>query len=155
MSEVEGVIPSEKAQFEMLCLANYVEVQNGLLYMAGGGWTDHHRSVLAPNGQKTTSRISIAILVKIPWGETNRKQKFLVAITDLDGGVQLLKVEGELNTGRPPMLTPGSAQYAALAVNMDIIFPQAGTYLLSGVLNEDAASKRTWEFRVHDLNAAR
>jgi hypothetical protein len=153
MQDAEPLMPPEKPQFEMLCLANYVEVQNGMLYMVGGGWTEHRRVPVLPNGEKTASRMSIAIMVKVPWAETNRKQRFVVEITDLDASVQLMKVDGEFNTGRPGNLPPGSAQYISMAVNSDIVFPQAGTYMLRGTLNGDSASARTWEFRVFDIAA--
>jgi hypothetical protein len=153
MSEVEGLVPSERAGFEVLCLANSVEVQNGLLYIMGGGWTDHKRPVMGKDGHKVLSQIYIAILIKIPWNETNRNQHFVVEITDLDGTKQLLKVEGDFSTGRPATLPPGSAQYAPLAVNGQVLFESAGTYLVKGRLNGDPLSLRTWEFRVHDLPA--
>lgn len=152
MTEIESLVPLEKAEFAILCLANYVEVVNGMLYMAGGGWTEHQRPIANANGSKPTSRISMAILVKVPWSETNRKQKFLVEVAD-DEGAQLMKVEGEVNAGRPANLLPGSAQYVALAVNGDVVFPQAGGYMLRGTLNGEAGSMKIWEFRVHDLPA--
>ena len=89
MSEPEsgtaGVTFAEKAQFELLCLANHVEAINGLLYMTGGGWTEHHRPPLQPNGSTTISHIGIAVMVRIPWNETNRPHRFQVEIQDLAG----------------------------------------------------------------------
>ena len=154
MSESEsgtaGVTFAEKAQFELLCLANHVEAINGLLYMTGGGWTEHHRPPLQPNGQATISHIGIAVMVRIPWNETNRPHRFQVEIQDLDGA-SLLKVEGDLNMGRPAQIVPGTAQHACLAINGELAFPRAAGYVLRGVLNGEAATLRTWEFRVQDV----
>jgi hypothetical protein len=148
-----GVIFSERPQFELLCLANHVEAINGLLYMVGGGWTDHHRPPQQPTGQTTISHIGIAVMVRIPWNETNRPHRFEVEIQDLDGA-SFLKVEGDLNMGRPPQLVPGAAQHACLAINGELVFPRAGSYVLRAVLNADVTSLRTWEFRVHDIGNA-
>jgi hypothetical protein len=140
---------AEKAQFELLCLANHVEAINGLLYMIGGGWTDHHRPPLQPNGQTTISHVGIALMVRVPWNETNRPHRFQVEIQDLDGG-SFLKVEGDLNVGRPAQIAPGSVQHACLAINGELMFPRAGGYVLRGILNGDTTTLRTWEFHVHD-----
>jgi hypothetical protein len=145
-----GVSFTERPQFELLCLANHVEAINGLLYMTGGGWTEHHRPPLQPNGQTTISHVGIAVMVRIPWNETNRPHRFQVEIQDLDGS-SLMKVEGDLNVGRPPQIVPGTAQHACLAINGELVFPRAGSYVLRAVLNGDIATKRTWEFRVHDI----
>jgi hypothetical protein len=144
-----GVTFAEKAQIELLCLANHVEAISGLLYMTGGGWTEHHRPSAQPNGQATISHVGIAVMVRIPWNETNRPQRFQVEIQDLDG-TSFLKVEGDLNVGRPAQIVPGSAQHACLAITGELAFPRAGGYVLRGVLNGEMATLRTWEFRVHD-----
>lgn len=152
MSEVNkaaSVNYTEKPQFELLCLANHVEAINGLLYIVGGGWTDHHRPPRQPNGQPTISHVGIAVMVRIPWNETNRPHRFLVEIQDLDGG-SFMKVEGDLNIGRPPFLKPGTSQHACLAINTESTFIRAGAYVLRGLLNGDEQTLRTWEFHVHD-----
>ena len=151
MSEMDGLMPAEKAHFSTLFLANHVEVQNGLLYIAGGGWTYHRRVPVRPDGQRTVSRLGIAGMVKVPWAETNRKQRFLIEVTDQEGGAQLVKIEGELNAGRPADLEPGSAQHMPLAITADTVFAHAGSYVVRGVLNDDASNALSWEFQVFDL----
>src|SRR6266849_2134685 len=139
----------DRPQFEFLCLANHVEAINGLLYMVGGGWTDHYRPPRQATGQPTISHIGIAVMVRIPWNDTNRPHRFQVEIQDLDGS-SFMKVEGDLNVGRPAQLPPGTAQHAALAINGELVFPRTGSYVLRAVLNADMATLRAWEFRVHD-----
>ncbi len=141
---------SERPQIELLCLANHVEAINGLLYMVGGGWTEHHRPPRQPGGQPTISHIGIAVMVRIPWNETNRPHRFQVEIQDLDGA-SLLKVEGDLNVGRPPQISLGTTQHACLAINGEAVFQRAGGYVLRGTLGGDTSTLRTWEFRVHDI----
>ncbi len=123
MSE-PGVSFAEKAQFELLCLANHVEAINGLLYMTGGGWTEHHRPPLQPNGQVTISHVGIAVMVRIPWNETNRPHKFQVEIQDLDG-TSLMKVEGDLNVGRPAQQAPRSMHAWRSSVTLRSPAPEA------------------------------
>jgi hypothetical protein len=141
---------SDKPQIELLCLANHVEAVNGLLYMVGGGWTDHHRPPKQPNGQPTISHIGIAVMVRIPWNETNRPHRFQVEIQDLDGN-SFMKVDGDLNIGRPPHISPGATQHACLAINAETVFQRTGGYVLRATIGGDPASLRTWEFRVHDI----
>jgi hypothetical protein len=62
-----------------------------------------------------------------------------------------MKVEGDLNVGRPAQIIPGTPQHACLAINGELAFPRSGGYVLRGVLNGEAATLRTWEFRVHDV----
>jgi hypothetical protein len=89
-------------------------------------------------------------MVRIPWNETNRPHRFQVEIQDLDGN-SFMKVEGDLNVGRPAQIVPGSAQHACLAITGELAFPRAGGYVLRGVLNGEVATLRSWEFRVHDV----
>lgn len=140
----------DKPQIELLCLANHVEAVNGLLYMVGGGWTDHHRPANQPNGQPTISHIGIAVMVRVPWNETNRPHRFQVEIQDLDGN-SFMKVEGDLNMGRPPQISPGATQHACIAINGDTVFQRTGGYVLRATIGGDPATLRTWEFRVHDI----
>ena len=151
ITEMDEVFRPERPQYELLCLANHVEVQNGLLYISGGGWTEHRRVPKRPDGQPTGSRLGIAVIVKIPWNETNRPQHFKIEVQAMDATSSLAKLEGDLNTGRPPNLTPGSVQYFSLAAMLDVVFPEAGSYVLRGSLNDDPGSLKTWEFRVYDL----
>jgi hypothetical protein len=151
MTELEPLFPAEKTQFALLCLANYAEVQNSLLYMTGGGWNEYRRPAANEQGQRPMVRLGVALIIQVPWSETNREQKFRIVITDLDGKLaHLIKIEGGLSAGRPGMMPAGTIQYINMAFNVEVNFPQAGSYMLRGLINEDPASAKSWEFRVID-----
>jgi hypothetical protein len=77
------------------------------------------------NGQATISHVGIAVMVRIPWNETSRPDRFQFEIQDLDG-ISFLKVEGDLNVGRPAETVPGSAQHAFMAITGELAVPRAG-----------------------------
>jgi hypothetical protein len=135
---------------DFLILANHAEVQNGLLYLAGGGWSEHHRGV-PPQGQPPPSSIGIAVGVRVPWTDTNTPLQLMLAVEDADGMASLVSVAAGVTTGRAPNLPPGSDQIVVMAFNVHIQFPHAGEYRVIARLGEQA---RTVAFRVHDLPMA-
>jgi len=133
-------------QVETLILANHAEAVNGLLYIAGGGWTDHWRPPM-PEGQVPISSLGIGVGILVPWGETNRKHTITLRIESEDGGPQLTQLEGEIEVGRPPGIPDGIDQRAVLGINFNLQFPAAGGYRIVAECRE---STRSVSFRVHD-----
>lgn len=149
---------SERCRIELLVLANHAEAVNGLLYLAGAGWTEHNR-VLPPNAPMPASIVGLAAMIYVPWTETNREHKITFVVEDHDGkpavnaeGQPVLTAEGKLNVGRPPTISPGAGQHAPIAFNVPVTFPRAGSYRLVVRLN-DTGDFRSWSFRVHDIPA--
>jgi hypothetical protein len=136
------------AEVETLILANHAEAINGLLYMSGGGWTDHWRPPV-PTGGLPISHLGVAVTVIVPWNEIDMAHHVYVAIEDDDGQTMLQMVSG-VQIGRPPDLPPGSDQRAVLAMLMNLVFPHPGGYRLLGRLGNQT---KTVQFRVHDLPA--
>lgn len=130
---------------EALILANYAEAVNGLLYISGGGWTDHWRT--STNGQTPISNLGIGVSLLVPWGETNRKHKIIIRIESEDGGPELARVDGEFEVGRPPGIPVGVDQRSVLAINANIQFPSQGGYR---IVAECRDTSRSVSFRVHD-----
>ena len=56
-----------------LLLAHHAEVQAGMVYLLGAGWTE-----IGPD----PSAFAIAGLVEIPWEETNRQHELDITIVD-------------------------------------------------------------------------
>ena len=56
-------------------VANHAEVQNNLLYISGGGWTE-----LGPE----PTPFAIAATIDVPWEETNRTSILETTIVDAD-----------------------------------------------------------------------
>jgi hypothetical protein len=134
---------------EFLILANHAEAINGMLYLSGGGWTDHRRPVRA-GMPPPTSHLGIAVGICAPWTGQDRTVTLEVDIETMDGTTKLAQVSGGLQMSAPPEEPPGGAQHAVIAINADVLFPQAGAYRISGRLT-NGGSPRYWNFRVHDM----
>ncbi len=137
------------ADVDFLILANHAEVQSGLMYLAGGGWSDHHRLV-SPQGQ-SISTIGVGVGIRVPWTDTNTPLQLTLTIEDADGKESLTNAGANLTAGRPPTLPPGSDQVVVMAFNVHITFPHPGEFRVVARLGEQA---RTVAFRVHDVATA-
>ncbi len=136
---------------ELLFLANHVESTNNLLYISGGGWTEHRR-FLVPDQPAMPSHLGIAVSVLIPWGGTNRDYDLQITMERGEAPVDeppLVRVGATINVGRPPNLRSGAVQHAMLGISIDTVFPQEGDYKLAAVLN--TGDRREWSFRVVDM----
>lgn len=133
-------------QLETLLLANHVEAVNGLLYIAGGGWTDHWRTP-TPEGPPPISNLGIGVGILVPWGETNRKHKIAIRVESEDGSPELVRIDGEFEVGRPPGIPAGIDQRAVLGINANLQFPTSGGYRIVAECRE---STKSVSFRVHD-----
>ncbi|MDD5448681.1 MAG: hypothetical protein PHO53_05900 [Actinomycetota bacterium] len=98
-----------------MLLCDYAEAIEGKLYIMGGGWS------LCPAGPRN---MSIAMLILVPWNETNTQHKLTLMLLDEDGNqVNLgeppreVKQEGSFEVGRPPGVPPGSDIGVALVFN--------------------------------------
>lgn len=101
-----------------LLLADYAEAVNGKLYVMGAG-----RTVVGP----APSTFAIAVLIEIPWDETNRRHVLRLELVDSDGqpvmiptatGQCRVEIDGGFEVGRPPGLRPGTSQTVPLALNI-------------------------------------
>lgn len=142
---------NEPVTLDFLLLANHAETVNGLLYLCGAGWTDHHRAVVR-GAPSPISHLGIAVSVTVPWMQTNIQHTVTVNVEDQDGKM-IAKVVGQINVGRPPQLPPGSAQPVMIGLPLDITFPHEGTYRLIAEL-DGVGQAKTWAFRVHDIPVA-
>jgi Family of unknown function (DUF6941) len=150
MSNEDALSVNEPVSVESLILANHVEQVNGLLYISGGGWTDHHRRIIK-GGPPPLSHLGIALVIAVPWHETNRQHSVSIEIRHEDAEEALVGLNATFNVGRPPTLRPGGIQYPTIALPMDIIFPSAGGYSIVVRIDDRADSKRHWVFQVHDI----
>ncbi len=105
-----------------ILLADNAQAVNGKLYILGGGWSA--TSAIPP------SPMAIVILVKVPWGETNKKHICNLSLEDADGGPVLvptpmgdqpLVLKAEFEVGRPAGIPPGFDLDVPIAVNLQPI----------------------------------
>ncbi len=103
-----------------MLLADYTQVAEGKLNIIGGGW-----SITGPD----PSPSAIALLVKVPWDQANRRHRWELVLLDADGNPVLLRPEpeaegqtlqigGEFEVGRPAGLLPGTPLDATVAINI-------------------------------------
>ena len=109
-----------------MMLADSAQAVQGKLYILGGGW-----SLTGPQ----PSPSAIAVLISVPWNETNRKHGVKVELLDADyrpvlvptpGGNAPLVISGEFEVGRPPGIIPGSSIEIPFAFNIGPIPLQPG-----------------------------
>ncbi|MFI5361272.1 MAG: DUF6941 family protein [Elusimicrobiota bacterium] len=101
-----------------MMLADSAQAVGGKLYILGGGW-----SLTGP----LPSPSAIAVLVSVPWNETNRRHRVKVELVDADyrpvlvptpEGDKPLAISGDFEVGRPPGIIPGSSIEVPFAFNI-------------------------------------
>ncbi len=136
---------------ELLILANHVEAVNGLLYISGGGWTDHWRPQPPQPGAPVFSHLGIGLAVIVPWESSASPHRLWVAVLDdLGQEVPGTVIATQLNPGRPQGLATGSEQRSVLALALNLVFPHPGEYRVAARVGEDGG-ERSVSFRVHDV----
>jgi hypothetical protein len=136
------------ATVDYLLLANHVEVQNGLLYVSGGGWANLFRGPLDPEEPPPINHFGIAASLVIPWDETNQDHRFVIRVVqDKEGedNQEVARVEGGIEVGRPAGLDPGTDQRISVGFSIDTAFPEEGRYRVVAQIGEDT---RSVDFRV-------
>ena len=84
------------------------------LYIAGGGWTRLR------SGRPLDCAVAISLAV--PWDRTSQKHKLSVDLSDEDGVLvqapdgNEVRIEGQLEVGRPPGTKPGEPIYVHVKV---------------------------------------
>jgi len=136
-------------QIDHAVLADFAEIVGGKLYLMGGGW-----DALRVNSLPASARLAVAVGIRIAWEETNRPVAVRITIED-DDGRELVRIDGEVNLGRPPDLPPGTSQLAQLAANMAVPINEAGGYRIRITAGAgDGAAERSLPFRVVRLAGA-
>ncbi|MEX0630636.1 MAG: hypothetical protein WEE67_01325 [Chloroflexota bacterium] len=108
--EVPNSPPSEEVEIDYLLLADYAEVLNNKMYLMGGGWDN-----FAPSSYPAEMRWGVAVGIRVPFLESNRPIHFVLTMRG-DGGQEHFRIEGDLETGRPPG-SKGESILAPLAIN--------------------------------------
>jgi len=134
---------------DYMVLADAVAAADGKLYIHGAGWDN----VLTQNFPATLT-MGVAILLRIPWGETNEAHILELDILDADGHSVLPNPPGALrgmvNVGRPATLEPGDDQVVPLAINLNgTKIERAGRYVV--ILQLDKHEVARTSFRVRAL----
>lgn len=136
-----------------MLLADAAQVVGGKLYILGGGW-----NVTGPD----PIPFAIAMLIYIPWDQTNRRIEWRLKLLTEDGqvvqvatpmGNRPIEMTGGFEVGRPPGVKPGTTQTVPLAINVGPLPLQAGRRYV-WALNLDGVEKEDWTL-VFDTRPAR
>lgn len=138
----------EGARIDQLIVANHVEAINGLLYISGGGWTDHNRPRLL-GGSPATSHLGVAIGLLIPWAQIGRTHEISIDIESVNDAVSLVHAGAQIAYDPATLLHPERSQAAMLGLSVDVVFPEEGEYRVVVHLDGDADTK-AWNFHVRD-----
>jgi len=109
-------------KLDLMMLANHAEVQNGLMYVSGGGWDTIN--VQAPTQGVPPDVFTVMqgfLLVKLLFHptETDREHEFRIAVMDSDGK-ELAGTQGSFRVDRDHDLPGGWLQ------NVNIVLPVTG-----------------------------
>jgi len=130
-----------------LLLCDWAEVVNGKLYIMGAGWS---RVLIT---QPVT--VAVAILIKVPWAQTNQRHtlKFTIANEDgqpltqetPDGTNEPVIAGGEFEIGRPPGTTPGTDFDTPVAFKLGPLVLTSGRYVCELEIDGTVEAKATFE----------
>jgi len=140
-SELDGIA------IDFLILADGAQVQNGKLYVLGGGWER-----LQFDTYPQTLPVGIALGVRVPWGETNRRHSFRVRGLNADGE-EIFSGQGEFELGRPPGLPKGMSQMFQVAMNLPLPVPAPGEYTVEATIDDGVARRLAPYFAVESPTA--
>src|SRR5665213_3177253 len=91
----------DSPEIENMILANHVEAVNGLLYISGGGWTDHWRPAATNPGQPVVSHLGVGVTVLVPWIASGSPYPLSVPV-EVWVGPQIAGVGPQLSSTRAP-----------------------------------------------------
>jgi hypothetical protein len=129
-----------------MLLADAAQVTDGKLSLLGGGW----QFIGSPQ-----SPYAVAIVLAVPWNETNRRHKITVVLQDSDGkpvmvasdplgeDAKVMAFSAEFEVGRPPGYRPGTSVNVPLAFGVGTLNMVPGRYEWVCTLN-DEATKDDW-----------
>lgn len=109
-------------KLDWMMLANHAEApENGLLYVAGGGWDTTTINAPLPEGAPpgAVAFIQGYLVVRLLFHltETERDHGFAITVMDEDGG-DVARIEGSVHVARSPDLPPGWDHGVNLAVSL-------------------------------------
>ncbi|MEZ5171668.1 MAG: hypothetical protein R3A49_13130 [Acidimicrobiia bacterium] len=123
-------------------IADHAEAVKGKLYVTGGGWDVLTFSKLPAR----RAHVSLAVVLRVPWHETDMKHALSIDLVDADNHSLLSKgpVGGSFSAGRPPHARVGDDQPGLFVMNFDNVgFKEPGDYrFLLSVNDEPLADAR-------------
>lgn len=128
-----------------MVLCDYAEVVNGKLYIMGGGW-DQLRA-------NAPAQVAVALLVTVPWDQTNVQHELVLSLTDEDGHEVTLGApepivqKAQFEAGRPPGVTPGTGQIAPFAFRFPVLPLPPGGYSFAVTIDFEEKARVSFRAR--------
>jgi hypothetical protein len=116
----------QQPRIESFMAADAAEAINGKLYLMGGNID----TVFAPTFP-TLVRFSFAAILKVPWGDTNRRFPVEGAVTTFDGDSLGWELRGEIEAGRPAGARVGGDISISLAAPVQFEASESVQFLLA------------------------
>jgi hypothetical protein len=114
----EGLLEPPDVAIDYLLAADYAEVIGGKSYIVGAGWDR-----FSPGAYPASMRLGIAVGLRVPFLQSNVPHHLVLVLRDGDGQ-ELLKIEGDLETGRIPG-SRGESMLVPLAANAQVPLEKA------------------------------
>ena len=120
----------QTVQISMMIPADCAQAVGGKLYILGGGFNH-----LAVPEFPAAHTFDVALIVDVPWDNTNRPYDVAIELVDADGQSLGYRAEATLETGRPAGARPGTSFALPLAIPVSVEFPVPGRYAIRGEVN--------------------
>jgi hypothetical protein len=139
---------------DYLIPADAATAAEGKHYIHGAGW-DTINALTFPAAHPV---LAIAILLRVPWNDTNQPHALELDIENADGASILPDppgtLRGPITVGRPPQAVPGEDQLIPLVFNLaGVQFPDEGTYAC--ILRVEGIEAKRFPFRLRSVPAQR
>lgn len=108
-----------------MMLADAATVENGKLYVHGGGWSVIH----SRDFPVTHPSMSLALVFRVEYTEALEDHPVTIELLDEDDREMGPVVRGTINVGHPPRMKPGTPAFVPQAIRLNLItFEQEGGY---------------------------
>ena len=126
-------------------LADSAQVQNGKLYILGGGFD----TITARKLPMVYRSVSLALVAEVEPDERHRDLEIAIRLIDEDGTETGVRATGKLRVGSPPNLPPGSTSIVPMVSPFhNIQFTEAKGYAF--VIDYDETELARVSFRVFE-----
>ena len=138
--------PPDLIELDAVLLANSAEVHGGMAYVLGGAWS----RCWPPEGLAYAYErpISLVLVFRVPWGETNILHNFKIAFVDSDNAPVSPPAEGAFKAGREANLTDGASQLVVATLTAPVRLTAPGLYYVS--VEVDGAERKKIQFEAID-----
>lgn len=121
---MENPFEPDKIKQDWLILADGAQVQNGKLYVMGGGWD----RIVINQPFPANHAMAIALGIRVPWNEANRRHQFKLTIVDAEGQEKIMDGGGDFEVGRAAGSIPGQDQRVQFALTLSLQLKREGEY---------------------------